>query len=140
MSPLHLVRRSNLRSGWNFSYIGYKFSYSIFILSIYLICVLDFLWPLNNIYSSKLNNTIQYLFMVCSRYFLRISQPRKDLVLSLQLQQGQQISLFQLMNISQTVHLFCPSRYLDGLSGFLFALNLKHTPLQPISTQTIELI
>jgi hypothetical protein len=37
-----------------------------------------------------------------------------------------------LINTSQTLHLFCPSEYLDGIAGFLFALNLLQFPLQLI--------
>jgi hypothetical protein len=45
------------------------------------------------------------------------------------------------MNISQIEHLFCPSLYLDGLSGFLLALYLVHIPLQlmPIRTGRLDL-
>src|SRR4029078_13206657 len=34
------------------------------------------------------------------------------------------------MNNSHTLHLFCPSLYLDGILGFLLALYLSHIPLQ----------
>ena len=72
----------------------------------------------------------QYRFMVSSLYFFLIPKPRNDLVLSLQLQQGQHGFPSQCMKISHTLHLFCPSLYLDGILGFLLALYLSQIPLQ----------
>ena len=44
------------------------------------------------------------------------------------------------MKISHTLHLFCPSVYLDGILGFLLALYLSHIPLQLNYYISVELI